>query len=452
METRIKWNEGDGYITATYEGSGSGSASISSDVNEGIDREQSIKVETTDKSVSATLVVSQEGLREVFEPSDGLFVLANGGTYNVLKIGGEQPDVPVETYTRLTYIECTAAQYFNTGYVVKETDTIEAYFETNDKSVDKFLYCASGSAGSVWLSLYSTYGYVRFGNTSSKSISNGAINHYIKVAKNSVVLDVTTASLTFEGMPSGKLYMFGGYNTSSGLYNAYTGKCEMFKITDGDGNAVMELRPVKRDSDGKIGMLDIVSGKFFVNEGSGADFIGGAELQITDDYELIERVAFNNNIAFDTGYYGNEQTYIDVMFQRTDTSGADYLFGCSSGNRLTGYLTSSGYWRYGSASPTFNTNSKKIYVAVVTPTKTTVDRTSSSKNVSEFTTARTIPLGGHKASQTSDTISRAYQGYIYYFRMKHDSEQLLDWFPCRRKSDGVDGFWDCVTQSFVEPI
>ena len=85
METKIKWNEGEGYITATYEGSGSGFASISSDVNEGIDRGQSIKVETTDKSVSATLMVSQEGLREVFEPSDGGFVLADGGTLNVLK-------------------------------------------------------------------------------------------------------------------------------------------------------------------------------------------------------------------------------------------------------------------------------------------------------------------------------------------------------------------------------
>lgn len=85
METKIKWNEGEGYITATYKGSGSGSASISSDVNEGIDREQSIKVETTDKSVSTILVVSQEGLREVFEPSDGGFVLADGGNFNVLK-------------------------------------------------------------------------------------------------------------------------------------------------------------------------------------------------------------------------------------------------------------------------------------------------------------------------------------------------------------------------------
>lgn len=90
-ETKIKWNEGEGYITATYEGSGNGSASISSDINEGIDREQSIKVETTDKSVSATLLVLQEGLREIFEPSDGLFVLVDGGTYNVLKVGGDTP-------------------------------------------------------------------------------------------------------------------------------------------------------------------------------------------------------------------------------------------------------------------------------------------------------------------------------------------------------------------------
>lgn len=96
METKIKWNEGNGYITATYEGSGSGSASISSDVNEGIDRVQSITVETTQGSEpkSESVQVTQIGLREVFEPKDGLFVLADGGTYNVLKVGGVTPDEP----------------------------------------------------------------------------------------------------------------------------------------------------------------------------------------------------------------------------------------------------------------------------------------------------------------------------------------------------------------------
>lgn len=87
MESKIKWNEGEGYITATYEGSGSGSAYISSDVNEGIDREQYIKVETTkgNEPKSIDVSVKQYGMREVFEPSDGEFVLADGGTFNVLK-------------------------------------------------------------------------------------------------------------------------------------------------------------------------------------------------------------------------------------------------------------------------------------------------------------------------------------------------------------------------------
>lgn len=85
METKIKWNEGEGYITATYEGSGNGSASISSDVNEGVDRNLSINVKTTDGSISVFVSVSQIGLREVFIPSDGGFVLSDGGSFNVLK-------------------------------------------------------------------------------------------------------------------------------------------------------------------------------------------------------------------------------------------------------------------------------------------------------------------------------------------------------------------------------
>lgn len=98
METKIKWNEGEGYITATYEGSGNGSASISSDENEGIDRTQSITVETTlgSNPKSESVQVTQIGLREIFEPNDGMFVLKDSGTFNVLKVGGVEPDEPVE--------------------------------------------------------------------------------------------------------------------------------------------------------------------------------------------------------------------------------------------------------------------------------------------------------------------------------------------------------------------
>lgn len=452
METKIKWNEGDGYITATYEGSGNDSASISSDVNEGIDREQSIKVETTDKSVSATLVVSQEGLREVFEPSDGLFVLADGGTYNVLKIGGEQPDTPVETYTRLTYIEATGNQYINTGYVMQEDDVIEmSYISTATTSADKALFGVVKSGVGIWSTVYSNSLYVRFGSSASVTMSSARLRYKLLLKKGSVVIDDINGSPVFSSMPDIPIYLFASNNNGNSV-NMY-GYCQSmgFKISKEDGSIVMDLRPCKRDSDGKIGMLDMVGGAFYSSEGQ-EEFVGGNEMLITEEYELADYVSFNNDIAFDTGYYGNNQTSIDVMFARTDTSGSDYLYGCSSGNRLTAYLPSSGtgYWRYGSVYKTLNTASKKIYLAKTTPKSIYVDNTGGSWSPTAFTTSFTLPIGGHKGS--SGAITKTYQGLVYFFRMWHGEELIVDWFPCRRKSDGVEGFWDCVTQSFVEPI
>lgn len=63
---------------------GANEISISvSAVNEGIDKVVEINAVNGDKTAKMTLI--HEGLREVFKPSDGGFVLADGGTFNVLK-------------------------------------------------------------------------------------------------------------------------------------------------------------------------------------------------------------------------------------------------------------------------------------------------------------------------------------------------------------------------------
>ena len=87
MEKKIKWNEGEGDITAIYEGSGNGSVAISSDRNEGVDREQYINLSTTkgNNPKSVDINIKQYGMREVFNPIDDSFILADGGTFNVLK-------------------------------------------------------------------------------------------------------------------------------------------------------------------------------------------------------------------------------------------------------------------------------------------------------------------------------------------------------------------------------
>lgn len=267
METKIKWNEGEGYITATYEGSGSGSASISSDVNEGIDREQSIKVETTDKSVSATLVVSQEGLREVFLPSDGDFILSDGGTFNVLK--GKKK----ETYTPLTYIKSFGSQYINLEYVVKETDVIEMdYSIVSTASADRFLFGTNDGTNGLWISSYGNSGYIRFGYNSSYAWSSFYSSKNITLKKGSIKVGSTTRALSYRAMPESPLFLFASRNNSTGKpYGFGYIQLKSFKISDENG-VVMELLPYMRDSDGKVGLFDTVSETFYVNNGSGDDF------------------------------------------------------------------------------------------------------------------------------------------------------------------------------------
>jgi hypothetical protein len=67
-----------------------------------------------------------------------------------------------------------------------------------------------------------------------------------------------------------------------------------------------------------------------------------------------------------------------------------------------------------------------------------------------FTTPNTCVLGGYRTA--SGSLSKTYQGKIYYFRIYNNGELRLDWYPCKRLSDDVEGFWDCVTQRFVEPM
>lgn len=86
----------------------------------------------------------------------------------------------------------------------------------------------------------------------------------------------------------------------------------------------------------------------------------------------------------------------------------------------------------------------------MTPGKTTIDATSKTFTVNEFTTSDPIPVGGYKSGV--NPITKHYIGYIYYFRMWHGDTLLVDWYPCKRLSDGLEGFWDCVTQTFIEPI
>lgn len=174
-----------------------------------------------------------------------------------------------------------------------------------------------------------------------------------------------------------------------------------------------------------------------------------ALLSVSGGFTPIDFVTFDGSTIFDTGVYGNNTLTIEVKFRRTSTSENVYLYGVSTSPRLTANLAQSGYWRYGEdAYPTFNTKNTTLTEAEVTPTRTKVGSYSQSYTPMGFTTKYPIPLGGHTPS--SGVPTPQYIGEVYYFRMSVSGKCILDWTPVIK--DGVEGFWDNVTNTFIAPL
>lgn len=357
----------------------------------------------------------------------------------------------VETYTRLTYIECDGQQYINTGYVVQEDDVLEMDFiRTSSSSADKAIFGASDGTNGIWFSCYSNYLYYRFGHTSSDNAT--AVSYKVVMQKGNVDAGSVSETIGFTAMPDVPLYLFArnSANTSVTMLGYFKSRC--FKITKQTGEVVMELHACKRDSDGKVGMLDIVSGTFYTNSGTGEDFIAGAEIKVTPEYELIDYVTFSKDKLYDLGIVKSTQT-IEVMFQRSEKTATPYLYGIVTSPHtasVTAYMSSGGAWRFGSSYKGLNTNNTNTNYTIIKNGNVNFNFTSSTFTKSTFTTPDTVVLGGYRAA--SGALTKNYQGRVYFFRISEDGEYLKDWYPCRRLSDGVEGFWDCVSQTFIEPM
>ena len=455
MATLVKqWPTGAGNLSVTYEGSGDGTAVFTSDTNEGIDRVMDVAFKAGD--IVEQRIVTQEGLRQPFGLNGGgVFRIKNGGRFGVLKVGEPiEPPTPLETYTRLTYIECNGQQYINTGYVVQEDDVIEMmYISTSTTSADKALYGCYDENGNIWFSIYSNSGYVRFGSSASASVTNARMTFKLTMKKSSVVLDSgNSATPDFVGLPQVPLYLFARNNKSTGVGMYGYCRCLGFSVKKSSGEEIMSLKPCKRDSDGAIGMIDLVSGQFFGNEGAGEDFIAGGEAKMSSDYEVIDYVTFAKNKLYDLGIVNSNQT-IEVMFARSEKSTTPYLYGCITSPHtatVSAYLSSGGSWRFGSSYKGLNTNNTFINRVLVSNGKTEFNFAAGTFTKSTFTTPDTVVLGGYRAA--SGALTRNYQGKVYYIRITQGGTPILDYFPCKRLSDGVEGFWDCVTQTFIEPI
>lgn len=419
-------------------------------VNEGIDKVVELNAICGNTSDSLTLV--HEGKRQQFKFRDGSILrMSDGGRFAVLKASEPiVPPAPAESYTRLTHIECNGQQYIDLGYVVKEDDVIEANFIlTKVASADHFLFGTADTENGLWYELYSNTAYARFGSSSSTSVSSSAYKYSIKLSKGSVQIGTGTTSLEYNAMPTTPINLFAGRSSSGAAYSYGYYRCTKFSITDTKG-LVMDLVPAKRDSDGTVGMLDIVSGTFYTS--SGEPFIAGNEMKVTSDYELLEYTTFNADRLYDLGIV--KSTYeLEVLFQRSETKKTPYLYGCVTSPHtasVTAYLSSGGSWRWGNTYKGITTNNLNEWRVRMKDGNVLYNGTSSNFTKNTFTTPDTVVLGGYRTS--SGSLVKGYIGKVFYIRISEDGGYLKDWYPCKRLSDGVEGFWDCVSQTFIETV
>lgn len=442
MELKKQWNDG-GNLTATYEGSGDGTAVFSSDTYEGIDREMSVVFRDAGKSIAVERTVRQEGIRQPIRlAGGGIFRLANGGRFGVLK--GIKPN----TYTRLTYIESTGEQYINLGYVLKETDSITVNYAVT-KSESGRIFGAAG-VGDVHYSFSEGKAYARFGSTSSASINRGVMSNYATLSKGRVQINTWSANVSFVEMPTTPLYLFAFCEEDLTPSSFAEIQLQRFRINDESGNLIFDLTPSKRDSDGKVGLLDNVSKKFFVSD-SDVDFIGGSPIALPEGYMEIEGIEFNADKVFALQAI-TQDNRIDVMFQRNSTSTSDYLYGVlSSGNTasVTAYCAGNGAWRFGSQLVRPNTADRDVHRMIITNGLSTFDGEDTTFGESSFTTPDSLVLGGYR--DVDGNVYATFKGTVYFFRIWNGNNIAVELIPCANNY-GVEGFWDCVSQSFIEKM
>lgn len=193
---------------------------------------------------------------------------------------GKLPVLP-DGYTQLEYLESTGTQYIDTGVVPNQDTSVEL-----DGSIDGYgIFFGVRTAALVDISTIqgTSTGYWAMGyNTSADAIGTKDSNRHVWFKnKNLQYMDgelknnYTYANFT----AMGNAYLF-AYNNNGTVGYVINGRVRIYSCkiwATADSVLVRHMIPAKRNSDGVVGMYDIMNDVFLTNQGTG-DFVYGSEI------------------------------------------------------------------------------------------------------------------------------------------------------------------------------
>lgn len=376
-------------------------------------------------------------------------------------------------YTPLAYIECNGSQLINTGVGINNNIKISAKWGNLSWTSGGYnlLYGAnSGSSNTLTAWCASGYNW-RWGGLapSVKPVWNLADINYTEQSKDGIRINGTLVS-TYSGTPSFNnqtIYLFGDTGTSYYL----TGRCYYLNILN-NNNLVADLRPARRDSDGVIGMYDLVSRTFKTNSGSGA-FVAGPELAVgkgggkslPKEYQQVEYLESTGTqyININYPYDSTNTTYkVNCMFQMT-TVNSPYqaVYGAYTSEqhnsfRLLRFNNDSSLLITTNGKAGGNNNSQNVGSIF---NVFTINHTYDSYTINNLTTNSSWTNNSPAHGGGSDTNSQFYlfsqtptgclaSERIHYFKLYTGTTLVRNFIPCYRKLDGKPGMYDTVNGVF----
>ena len=205
--------------------------------------------------------------------------------------------VPVE-YTQLEYIESSGTQYIDTG--ISAPNGFKVVIDWEFKSINQYdnvigadnggptfnLLCVGSANNDYW-----QLGAGHTKDSSTKPVVNTRYNINLSTEKNSAYIEVNNKSLlTFADSntrTTNNLFIFA--DDEKGTANFFSSaKMYSCKIINND-ETVRNYIPAKRNSDGVVGLYDLISKTFFTNAGTGT-FTAGSEISSATSGWLFDKL------------------------------------------------------------------------------------------------------------------------------------------------------------------
>ena len=395
--------------------------------------------------------------------------------------------LPAE-YQEVLFIIGQGKQYIDTGYVLNSECRVQGRYDLYEL---KGVLALFGSRNDQYNNAFAIFNVsaaprVDYGNTLktySFSYAGGNDRNVLEFDLNAGIATVNGNTYAF----ADSLKPFTCPSTAM-IFAAHTGdtidtRCPKgeivyLKITDENGIVVRDMVPCYRKSDNKPGMYDLVTGTFFVNQGTGEFTVGPDVIdsisplmvawrrmlmrqkpaRLPAEYQEVEYIQgrITTNPAYiDTLYVPTINTKLRVKFSPNNKNSNGYFgarrdpyrFYCATfndGTRVSCGMTVN-TWPATRIAITYGS----IYDATMENGKSSINGT-------------TITTPGISESQWSDTIgtiqlwSLAQSAWVtpnaeakYYLCQIWENNVLVrDFVPCYRKSDNEVGMYDLIGMRF----